>query len=155
MAGGSYDSSLTRVRPFFTALVSSDPSGHSWLGSLLRATPHGAVLGPALDDPGTLLPALNATSDSGLLGCFEYPVHPPRSLLQWFVEHPHVLAWPKGQTYSADTTRLRKNLVCDSPEGSRAAAQEQARELAATRPTKCSRVVAIRRNVDDRLRVAH
>jgi hypothetical protein len=135
VAGGSYDSSLTRVRPFFTALVDSDPSGHSWLANLLRAPPHSAALGSALENPGTLLPALTTPSARGFLGCFEYPVHPPRALLQWFVEHPHLLTWPKGQTYSAATTQSRKALVCDVPAGSRAAAQAQARELAATRPT--------------------
>jgi hypothetical protein len=135
MAGGLYDSSLTRVRPFFTALIARDPSGQGWLGKLLAAPPHSAALGSVLEQPATLVPALTAPSQKGLLGCFEYPVHPPRSLLVWFIEHPDVLVWPEGQTYGKETTRLRNALVGDSPPGSRAAAQAQARALAASRPT--------------------
>ncbi|MEJ7894728.1 MAG: hypothetical protein WKF94_19010 [Solirubrobacteraceae bacterium] len=73
MAGGEYDSSLTRVRPF-TALIDRDPSGEGWLGSLLSAAPHGRQLLDALDgDPGVLLSQLTTPGKNGLLRCFEFP----------------------------------------------------------------------------------
>ena len=135
VAAGRHDSSLTRVQPFFGALIDADPSGESWLSELLSATPHGAVLGPLLTAPGTLLGPLASPTDAGRLGCFEYPVHPPRSLLAWFVDHPDALVWPKGLTYAKETTRLRKALLYDSPPGSREETQANARQLVATRPT--------------------
>lgn len=135
MAGGLYDSSLTRVQPVFAALIGADPSGESWLSDLLAATTNGTRLGSALAEPGTLLPALTAPNARGVLGCFEYPAHPPRSLLAWFIEHPDALVWPKGQTYGATTTRLRKALLHDVPPGSQADAQARARALVASRPT--------------------
>lgn len=135
MAGGRYDSSLTGVRPFFGALISADPSGESWLSALLSAMPGRAFLGSLVADPGTILGPLTSATARGHLGCFEYPVHPPRALLAWFVEHPDALVWPKATKYSAETTRLRRALVDDSPPGARLAAQATARELAAARPT--------------------
>ena len=135
MAGGQYDSSLTRVQPFFGALIASDPFGRSWLSNLLAATPKGAaVLGDLLDDPGTLPSPITSLTDKGRLGCFEYPVPPPRGLLAWFVEHPDELVWPKRQGFSAETRRLRRALIDDDPPGSRKEAQEHARTLVATRP---------------------
>jgi hypothetical protein len=133
MAGGRFDSSLTRVRPFFTGLIRSDASAATWLRPLLVATPHARLLGGALDDPGALLPALTSPTDHGRLGCFEYPVAPPRSLLAWFIEHPEALVRPSGQKYSPETERLRTSLLEDEPPGSRAVVQAQARQLVATR----------------------
>lgn len=127
MAGGLYDSSLTRVRPFFGALIARDPSGHSWLAPLLAAAPHGAALLKRLDgDAGTLLSALTVPSVKGYLGCFEYPVAAPSELLAWFIEHPDELVWPGAQTYSTDTTKWRRALLYDEPPG-RAAAHTEAR----------------------------
>ena len=135
MAGGLYDSSLTRVQPFFKALVARDPSGISWLGELLAATPKGAeIFGTLLDDPGELLSPLTSLTDKSRLGCFEYPVGPPRELLAWFVEHPGELVWPERQAFSAETLRLRRALIDDNPPGSRQAVQERARALVASRP---------------------
>jgi hypothetical protein len=93
------------------------------------------LLGPLLEAPGTLLGPLTSATDAGHLGCFEYPVHPPRRLLAWFVENPHVLVWPKRSALSKQTTRLRRALVDDAPPGSRVETQVEARRLVATRPT--------------------
>lgn len=135
MAGGRYDSSLTRVQPFFGALIARDPSGTAWLSKLLAATPKGAaVLGDLLNDPGTLLSPITSLTGNGRLGCFEYPVTSPRDLLAWFVEHPDELVWPKRQGFSAETRRLRRALIDDDPPGSRKEVQEHARMLVATRP---------------------
>lgn len=135
MAGGKYDSSLTRVQPFFRTLIDRDPSGESWLPKLLAAAPHGDFLASVSQAPGPLLAPLTSPTPRGRLGCFEYAVHPPRELLAWFIDHPGALVWPEGQAYSAETTRLRRALVHDDPPGSRSDAQAQARELVATRPT--------------------
>ena len=66
---------------------------------------------------------------SGSLGCFQYSVAPPRELLAWFVEHPEAVLWPERHELSPETVRLRRALLLDEPPGSRARAQERAREL--------------------------
>ena len=127
MAGGLYDSSLTRVQPFITALINREPTGADWLSALLAAAPNGQQLLDRLEgDPGTLLPAGNSIAPTGRLGCFEYPVAAPRELLAWFVEHPDCLEWPSKQTYSPETTKQRRALLYDEPPG-RPAAQAAAR----------------------------
>src|SRR3954453_11590832 len=99
MAGGKYDSSLTRVRPFFGQLIARDATGESWLPQLLQATPRGReVLGSCATQPGDLLDELCKSAPSGLMRCFEYPIAAPRALLSWFIEHPDELTWPKGQS---------------------------------------------------------
>lgn len=135
MAGGKYDSSLTRVRPFFGQLIAREPTGASWLPQLLQAAPRGPeVLARVATEPGELLAELSKPAKNGLLRCFEYPIAAPRALLLWFIEHPDRLTWPKGQTYSESTTESRRALLYDEPPG-RAEAQKQALRLAATRPT--------------------
>jgi hypothetical protein len=133
VAGGLHDSSLTRVRPFFGALIVRDPTGKSWLGGLLGSTPHGeAVLGAALRAPGKLESGLTTRAMNGRLGCFEFGVAPSKQLLRWYVEHPDKLVWPKGKTYSTETVRMREALLCGKDPG-RAEAQSQALELLQTR----------------------
>jgi hypothetical protein len=136
MPGGLWDSSLTRVRPFFEALITRD-HGASWLGPLLKATPRGrSVFGDVLAAPGTLPPTLTAPRPkTGVRQCFEFRVAPPRGLLVWFVANPDELVWPKGQTYSEEATRKRESLVLDKPAGTRAEVQAEAMGLAETRPT--------------------
>jgi hypothetical protein len=134
MAGGTRDSSLTRVQPFFGALLARDASGRSWLSALLEATPAGRRrLGTVLEDPGSLFTTLAVPAVSGRLGCFEYPAAPPRELLAWFVDHPDQLEWPAHAQLSPETVRLRRALLCDDPPGSQPRAQERARELMVTR----------------------
>jgi hypothetical protein len=135
VAGGLYDSSLTRVQPFSAGLIADDAAGASWFGKLLAATPHGrAVLGPGLlKERGTLSSPLTFLQPSGRLGCFECPVAPSRALLAWFVENPDKLVWPKSGRLSSETTRLRRALIDDEPAGSRAGVQQEARALVQTR----------------------
>lgn len=133
MPGGRYDSSLTRVRPFFSSVISKSPGGHPWLAKLLAATPNGgSVLRDLVDHPGPLDQTLTTVQQSGLLGAFEYPVAAQRQLLSWYVEHPEVLVWPPGASFSAETTRMRRALLEDTEPG-RAEAQAQARHLVETR----------------------
>ena len=136
MPGGLYDSSLTRVRPFFESLIARD-DGESWLGPLLKATPHGrSVFGDVLDAPGTLPATLTAPRpNSGVRQCYEFGVAPPRALLVWFIRNPDELVWPKRQNYSEQATRKRESLVLDKPAGSRADMQAEAMRLAEMRPT--------------------
>lgn len=130
MVGGLYDSSLTRARPFFAALFARDASGRGWLPKLLAASPNGrSALGDLVDAPGSLLESLAVEGASGHLACFEYPVAPPRELLIWFIENPDELVWPPRRELSKETVRLRRALLRDDPSGSRAGAQERAREL--------------------------
>jgi hypothetical protein len=134
MAGGRYDSSLTRVQPFFERLLRRDPSGRSWLPALLAATPHGrSRLGSLVEQPGWLIIPLALPAASGRLTCFEYPAIPPRELLAWFIDHPQELVWPPDAELSAETVRLRRALLLDDPPGSQARAQDRARDLLVTR----------------------
>jgi hypothetical protein len=56
---GPYNSSLTRVQPFFEQLVERDPTGETWLPRLLAIAPRAhEVLGDAVDQPGRLLTPL-------------------------------------------------------------------------------------------------
>jgi hypothetical protein len=128
------DSSLTRVRPFFEALFARDPSGRSWLSALLAATPNGhEVLGELVEQPGYLSTLLAVRAMSGRLAAFEYPVAATRELLAWYVEHPERLRWPDRVEHSPGADRLRHALLDDDPPGSRAKAQQRARQLVSTR----------------------
>jgi hypothetical protein len=130
MAGGPHDIALTRVQPFFRALIGRDPSGRSWLPALLAAMPGArARFGELLDQPGSLLMTLSVRTPGGSLGAFEQPVAPPRELTEWFIDHPQELTWPEGVTLSSEMVRLRRALIYDLPPGSRTKAQQRAREL--------------------------
>jgi hypothetical protein len=127
---GPLDNSTTRVRPFFRALLGRDASGRSWLPALISATPGGpARFGELTDEPGSLISTLAVRTPDGSLGAFEHPVAAPRDLLEWFIDHPQELSWPKGLTLSSETVRLRRALIYDLPPGSRAKAQKRARDL--------------------------
>jgi hypothetical protein len=132
MAGRRFDSSLTRVQPFFGALIARDPSGETWLGALLRATPHADLLGDLVEAPGTLDPSLTEPAKGGRMRCFEFPAAPPEPLLRWYIEHPEHLKWPRGAKFSEEATRWRRQLVCNDPPGARSGAQAEALRLLAS-----------------------
>lgn len=135
MAGGLRDSSLTRVRPFFSSLIKQDPHGGSWLGTLLRSTPHGpTIFGDALRDTGVLDATLTSQTSKGWLGCFEFGVPAPSSIVAWYIQNPTELQWPAGKSYSEETTRLRRALLFDDPPG-RVAAQRLAEAERQVRPS--------------------
>lgn len=122
-----------RLERFFTRLIAEDASGRSWLPPLLAAAPRGeAVLGDAVDDPGSLDAPLAVVGASGRLGCLECPVSPTRDLLRWYVEHPGSLTWPADTDLSPGTAQLRRALIDDDPPGAQARAQERAGDLLAT-----------------------
>lgn len=127
--GGVYDSSLTRVQPFFEALVEMDPTGSAWLPALLACVTHVPEhLVGVLEQPGELISALllPPAKGSAKRACYEAPAAPSKALLRWYVEHPQVLVWPASANRdSADTKKWRKALIEDLPPG-RDAATERA-----------------------------
>lgn len=133
VAPGRYNSSLTRVQPFFEQAFALDGG---WLSRLLGAAPNArSVLGDVLNDPGELLSTILRPHPSGKArrACFEYEVLPERPFLRWCIEHPEELSWPRREDFSANTRRLRRALLYDEPPG-REDAQAQALELLEQRP---------------------
>lgn len=122
---GPYDSSLTRVQPFFERAFELDPP---WPASLLAAAPGGRrALGDLVDEPGEILCALLGPHPQGKASraCFELEVPPDKSFLRWCVLNPHQLSWPATETYGLDTTVNRRALVYGEPPG-RAGVQRDA-----------------------------
>jgi hypothetical protein len=103
---GIYNSSLTRVRPFFKELLKRDPSGKTWLPSLLALAEHPAILVEAdlLTNPGTLLPT---DLDN------EPRLSPPEAFLCWLIQNPDKMSWPeKGRKrYGPETQLWREKLM--------------------------------------------
>jgi hypothetical protein len=129
---GRWDSSLTRVQPFFNQLLDRDPTGHDWLGPMLRALPRADVIPEELlDDPGTIDPKLVNTSSRGRRACFEYAAPPSLSFLRWSITNPDQLQWPNGSAgkFGADTTEWRRRLMKGTPEERDEAAEEGLSEL--------------------------
>ncbi len=129
---GSYNSSLTRVQPFFEHAFANN----SWLTPLLAKAPNARqTLGDLIDSPGEMLPVMLGAHPQGKAprACFEFEVLPDKAFLRWCVLHPDSLTWPAGQSYGDETTRKRRALIYDDPPG-RAEAQEEALDLIATQP---------------------
>ena len=88
---GKFNSSLTRVQPIFEALYETDPSGGSWVKSLL--------------DIATRNDSLNSAATEINLGHFlkppqfKFPVDPPKSYLKWLIEHPEELSSPPATAW--------------------------------------------------------
>lgn len=101
---GIYNSSLTRVRPFFKRLISRDPSGSSWLQQLLSLAPnHEAFRGTdLLSNPGLLRPT-NLDKEEKLA--------PPEAFLRWLIKNPQMMTWPKKTTFGPETQAWREKLM--------------------------------------------
>lgn len=123
---GRLNSSITRVRPFFSELFARDASGKTWLPKLLAAAPRASVIdGDVRQRPGLLLPELAERRDyrDRVLGrtiplprCFEHPAPPSQAFLRWLIEHPDRLRWPERPPgvpvrYGDETQRLREALL--------------------------------------------
>jgi hypothetical protein len=97
----SWNSSITRVRPFFRALFAADPTGRRWLPKLLScATENQSYAAELAQMPGRLCPELLVTRSYpddcwehhiDLETSFESPKLPPERLLLWLINHPTVL----------------------------------------------------------------
>ena len=101
---GSYNSSITRVRPVFQQLLKRDVM--DWLPVLLRLSNKGTGKRLAKNS-GELVPELiekrmykdRVIARYGfpkikLETCFEYPLAPPKAFLKWLIENPDRMTWP-------------------------------------------------------------
>jgi hypothetical protein len=141
---GQFNSSITRVRPFFSALLAQSLSTEKWLAALLEDVPNrGYLPEKLLSGPGQLLPTLVEARryPDRVLGrtialprCFEHSAPPARAFLRWLIEHPERMTWPERRrgerrTYGPETQRRREELI-DGDAAQREAVQEEAlREL--------------------------
>jgi hypothetical protein len=82
---GKYNSSKTRVRPFFHDLVERDPTGKTWLQTLLALPRSPMATQRSLPDPGRLLLNECAWDDPPRR---ERLLPPPQALLRWLIENP-------------------------------------------------------------------
>jgi hypothetical protein len=88
MAGGINDSSLTRVRPVFSALAQL--AAPSWLLRLVRLGSRAS----RLDLPEATAPLVSPPA-------FEHPCLPPEELLRWMITNASRLDWSKLEVYGS------------------------------------------------------
>ncbi len=139
MPPGKRNSSLTRVHPFFERAFALDSTGAGWLSPLLHMAPFGnAAIGQLVDEPGELSSALLQPHPHGKAprACFEYGVAPPERFLRWCIDHPDELTWPASASFSADTQKWRRALLCDEPPGREQAQTEAHNQLTTHGPSK-------------------
>ncbi len=104
----SADSSVTRVRPIFKKLVEQDPTGQKWLGPLL--------------DLGTRARQAAIPDDLGRLeqgARFEFGANPPKSFLEWLLEHGDALQKPDAKSWDAwsAVTRQKRQKLFEGDQG--------------------------------------
>lgn len=118
---GMYNSSLTRVRPFFQRLFELDSTGRQWLPPLLKALPLNKALSEKLSNSNAMI-----TKDSlqkreyndkimqliDLESCFEYRIPPTMCFLSWALNNPDMLTWPENgkKEFSTETQYKRECL---------------------------------------------
>ena len=107
---GKYNSSETRVRPFFRAMIGREPLGTTWLPKLLALAPRGKSYPhpDLLAHPGCIReiqPTLVSDSEKVLV--------PPEAFLRWLILHPESMTWPKGgrASYGGDAQLWRERLM--------------------------------------------
>jgi hypothetical protein len=120
---GEYNSSVTRVWPIFDFLFHHDPTGASWLGSLLTLGSRAAQIDQQIRfNPGRLLPELarftraipspvkkalgklRATKIGQIRDAYEADIPPSVAFLRWLLEHPNQLKSSKaGKRLSQST----------------------------------------------------
>ena len=132
MIVGKYDSSLTRVQPFFNQLIDRDPTGITWFGPMLQSLPGAGVMPDEL----RVIRAHSIHHSShlapkGARACFEYPVPPSISFLRWLLSNPDQLHWPKGRAgqFGAETAEWRRRLIDGTREDQAGAMEEGLGEL--------------------------
>lgn len=123
MTQPSVNSSITRVRPVFRALLGDDPTGSSWLPKILGLSDSGLSFTEARTTPGVLFPAVSEKrtfadpllGNIGLERCFEFSVPPGEPFLRWLLQNPDRLTWPASEghrvIYGATTQKRREALV--------------------------------------------
>src|SRR2546428_12095583 len=117
---GAKNSSETRVRPVFNALLDRWPTGKEWLAELCAVaarTRRNSVAVPV--EVGQLLPSEAPSSRHARLGkVFERTIAPPGRFLHWLLEHPERMQVDDDQTYGASSAlaqRWRRRLFCSDP----------------------------------------
>jgi hypothetical protein len=122
---GRLNSSITRVRPVFQALLRRDPTGTSWVWTLLgMATCNDAYAGAMQKNVGELRPhciklrtyddrvlKFYGVDNIQLAGCFEPSLPPPSAFLSWLIKHPEQMVWPhtkKGRGKFGQTAQDRR-----------------------------------------------
>ncbi|MDD2230041.1 MAG: hypothetical protein PHY48_11575 [Candidatus Cloacimonetes bacterium] len=119
---GLYNSSITRVRPFFRQLYSEDRTGDTWLPKLLLAMPKNKKYSTSLAQKVCKITPYylevrnfrdKILGEIPLERCFEYSIPPSKSFVKWLIENPHELSWPnKGKkTYREETQISREQLL--------------------------------------------
>jgi hypothetical protein len=140
--GRHLDSSITRVRPFFQPLLQRDPSGLSWIPTLLRLGNADPDFGDELARHcGPLLPWVSrrrirpdrslrrfGVGAVELEECFEHRLPPPEKFLRWLIEHPGEMSWPEEEISAEPGQRRREELF--GHHGFKAAAAARAEAIA-------------------------
>lgn len=118
---GLYNSSITRVRPFFRTLLKMDRIGESRLPELLRAMPMNQELAERLSLKSS--PIIEGCDqkreyNDKILGtinlekCFEYQTPPSMVFLKWSLENPDMLEWPdNGQKVFSAVTQYKRECL--------------------------------------------
>jgi hypothetical protein len=140
---GLYDSSATRVWPVFRQLLRRDPTGLSWLPTILGLLDTSSDLAIQLSkDITPLLPEVSQKRKIGgnilknfgggdieLEACFEYTLHPSKRFLCWFFQHSERMTWPrKGRQLYRSTTQIKREQLFGK-HGKQAQASVQAEAL--------------------------
>lgn len=134
----TWNSSLTRVRPFFDQLITRDPTGEHWLSAVVTSASSEDRVAeqPRMLEPLNQELFLGKHHKDNRLGvkvwmrrCFEHPLLPTRELLEFCLRNPERLEWPRKRgRYDEDmgdeTLKMRKALLRDEPPG-RTIAQEK------------------------------
>lgn len=107
---GKYNSSKTRVEPFFDWIFDQDPTGSSWLQPLIRL--------PELPDHHREAPKIQEhTLESGRAwGNDEHPLPAPLSLLEWLICNLQRPDKASALGSDHDTREMREALLRHDPE---------------------------------------
>jgi hypothetical protein len=116
---GRFNSSEWRVRPVFDALIERDPTGLSWLSTLISLPKRDGRARVAME-PGVLGPLQEAAWDSAEESRREKALPAPRKLLEWLVLHLEAPQTPK-ELDKSDTQKKRR-LLAEKDEATRAEA---------------------------------
>lgn len=126
---GARNSSITRVRPIFSHLLTVDPAGCEWVAALWSLAAAKRPRCAVIDKPaifGSLIPeevvhtrtysdrvlATYGVTDLQLAAAFERRIAPPAEFLRWLLLHPGKLVKPSsGYGASGENEKMRKGLL--------------------------------------------
>lgn len=150
---GEVNSSITRVRPVFQRLLARDPTGSTWMPSLLGlATRSEARAKEMVRNPGSISDHLvrkrpykdkilkqeYGLDEIPLEHCFEYPCAPPTRFLDWAIRNPDELDW-KNKGFGKDPETIRRRQALFGIRGSKEDAQAEGLRLLKTKGAVLSR----------------